>query len=147
MPRKLMFIVETARGKEAKMGKRTGHADRGQSQCALVTLVGVELVAPVQSESGKRSHRSFGKAIAISAEWDNPNVFLVPLFAAREIELPVGIPEGTSGIPVSRKLQYGIRCTLDKDIEAARKRSVVSGHDAHFVEAASQDTSPRLGFQ
>ncbi len=147
MPRKLMFIVEAARGKESEMCKRSGHTYRDQSQCAVVTFVGVELVAPVQSESGKRSHPAFGKAITISAEWDNANIFLIPLFAAHEIELPVDIPEGPSGISVSRKLQHGILRILDKDVEATGKRVFFSGHGANFVQAASQDTSPGLGFQ
>ena len=47
MPRKLMLIIEAARGEKAEMCIRTGHAYRGQSERAIFTLVGVELVAPV----------------------------------------------------------------------------------------------------
>ena len=120
MPRKLMLIIEAARGKKAEMCIRTGHAYRGQSERAIFPLVGVELVAPVQPESGKRSQLSFSKAITISTERDNANLFLVPFFAAHEIKLPVVIPKGTAGIIVSRKLQYGICCAFDESVAAAR---------------------------
>ena len=91
MPRKLILIVEAARGKKAEMCIRTGHAYRGQSERAVFNLVGVELVAPVQPESRKRSQLSFGKAITISTKRDHANLFLVPFFAAHEVELPVVI--------------------------------------------------------
>ena len=119
MPSKLMLIVEAARGKKAEMCIRTGHAYRGQSERAIFTLVGVELVAPVQPESRKRSQLTFGKAITISAERDDANLFLVPFIAAHKIELPVIIPEGTAGVFVNGKFQYGIRCAFDENVEAA----------------------------
>jgi hypothetical protein len=64
----LVFIAETARSQKAEMGIWARHGYRGQSQRAVYALVGVELVAPVQPESGKRSQLSFGQAITISTE-------------------------------------------------------------------------------
>lgn len=102
-----------------EMRIRTGHANRGQSERAVFTLVGVKLVTPVQPESGKRSQLSFGKAITISTKRDHANLFLVPFFAAHEVELPVVIPEGTAGIVVSRKIQHDVHRVFDQQVEAA----------------------------
>lgn len=68
---------------------------------------------------GKRSQLSFGKAITISAKRNNTNLFLVPFFAAHEIELPVVIPEGTAGIIINQKLQHNIRRVFEQQVEAA----------------------------
>jgi len=119
MPSKLVFIVKAARGKKAEMDIWTGHANRGQSQRAVFAFVSVELVAPEQPESRKRSQLSFGKAITISAERDNANLFLIPFFAAHEIELPVVIPEGTARILIRRKLQHDVHRVFDQQVEPA----------------------------